>query len=121
MNNDSSQSPRRSSRIENPIVLLRAAIGLVVVFAVAGSVWLVDKAVLNPDVRAKQPGWFEGFFDMPFWLPLILTFAIGCAAVIAVYIKAARRIRAGEDLQAQGFRARKWRELEERLEATRNR
>lgn len=97
--------------------LLRAAIVTVVVFALAGTVWLVDKAVLNPEVRARKPRWFEGVFDMPFWLPLILTFAIGTAAVIFVYVRAARRLRAGEDLFGQSFRARKWRELKERQRA----
>jgi hypothetical protein len=97
--------------------LLNVAIATAVVFAIAGSVWLVDKAVLNPEVRARKPRWFEGVFDMPFWLPLILTFAIGCAAVIFVYVRAARRLRAGDDLFAESFRARKWRELEERQRA----
>jgi hypothetical protein len=103
-----------SAEPRSPLSVLRAAIAIVAVFAIAGTVWLVDKAVLNPEVRAKKPGWFEGVFNMPFWLPLILTFVIGAAAVIAVYVKAARRIRAGEDLHAQSFRQRTWDVLQER-------
>jgi len=107
--------PPETTRSErSPLPLFRAAIALVAVFALGGTVWLVDKAVLNPDVRARRPRWFEGLFDMPFWLPLILTFAIGAAAVVAVYVKAMRRLGEGEDLYANGFRERKWRELQER-------
>lgn len=105
---DNAQSIRSTLR------LLRIAIAVVVVFAVGMTAWLVDKAVGNPEVRARQPGWFEGVFNMPYWLPLILTVAIGAAAVIAVYVAAARRLGSGEDLHANSFRARKWRELEER-------
>ncbi len=89
----------------SPINLLRAAVVCVVLFAIAGTVWLVDKAVLNPDVRARQPSWFEGVFDMPFWLPLIATFLIGAAAVAFVYVKAVRRLKDGEDLFADSYRA----------------
>jgi len=106
-----------SAEPRSPLTVLRAAIAVVVAFTVAGTVWLVDKAVLNPEVRARKPGWFEGVFNMPFWLPLILTFVLGAAAVIAVYVKAARRIRAGEDLYAQSFRQRTWDSLQERKRA----
>jgi hypothetical protein len=94
--------------------LFRVAIALVVVFALGVTAWLIDTAVLNPDVRARRPGWVEGVFDIPFWLPLILTFTLGAAAVAAVFVKAAKRLRRGEDLFAQGYRERKRRELEER-------
>ena len=84
--------------------LFRAAAAVVVAFALGMTVWLVDKAVLNPDVRAKRPSWFEGAFDMPFWLPLIVTVVGGSAAVLYVYIRAARRLRDGEDIRANSFR-----------------
>lgn len=109
--------PTAHETTRSALKLLNAAIATVVVFALAGTVWLVDKAVLNPEVRARKPRWFEGVFDMPFWLPLILTFAIGAAAVIFVYVRAARRLRAGDDLFANSFRARTWRELQERKRA----
>jgi hypothetical protein len=103
-----------NSANRTPLRLLRGAIAIVVVFAIGMTAWLIDRAAANPDVRARQPGWFEGIFNMPFWLPLILTFVLGAAAVIAVYAQAARRLGRGEDLHANSFRARKWRELEER-------
>ena len=84
--------------------LFRVSSAVVVVFALGMTVWLVDKAVLNPDVRAKRPSWFEGVFDMPFWLPLILTVVLGSAAVLYVYVRASRRLRDGEDIRANSFR-----------------
>ncbi len=95
-----------------PLRLLRVAIALVVVAALGLTAWLVDKAVLNPDVRAKKPGWFEGAFDVPFWLPLVLTVVVGAAAVVAVYAKAMRRLKAGEDLYGGRLRERQRREAE---------
>ncbi|MEM1041175.1 MAG: hypothetical protein AAGI91_00955 [Bacteroidota bacterium] len=86
--------------------LLRIAAALVVVFGLGLTVWLVDKAVLNPDVRAKRPSWVEGVFDMPFWLPLVATVVGGSAAVIYVYVKAARRLKSGEDIYGNSFRER---------------
>lgn len=80
---------------------------LVVVAALGMTAWLIDKAVLNPDVRAKRPSWFDGgAFDVPFWVPLILTVVLGAAAVVYVYARAAKRLRSGEDLFANGYRER---------------
>lgn len=102
-----------------PLRLLRAAIALVLLFGVGATVWLVDKALLNPDVRAKRPSWFEGgAFDVPFWLPLILTVVLGAAAVVYVYAKAARRLKAGEDLFANSYRERVRREAEAKRTAS---
>ena len=84
--------------------LFRVAAAVVVVFALGMTAWLVDKAVLNPDVRAKRPSWFEGVFDMPFWVPLILTVVLGSAAVLYVYVRASRRLRDGENIRANSFR-----------------
>lgn len=87
--------------------LLRIAIALVVVTGLGMTAWLIDKAVLNPDVRAKRPSWFEGgVFDVPFWVPLILTFVGGAAAVVFVYARAAKRLREGEDILGNSFRDR---------------
>lgn len=102
-------SPERS-----PVRLLRAAVVAVAVFAVLGTLWLAQRAFLNPDVRARRPRWFEGTLDLPFWLPLIVTFVLGAAAVVYVYARALRRVGQGEDLFANSYRARKWRELQER-------
>lgn len=93
--------------------LLRIAMALVVVAALGMTAWLIDKAVLNPNVRAKRPSWFEGgVFDVPFWLPLILTVVLGAAAVVYVYARAAKRLRAGEDLFGQSYRDRARRNAE---------
>lgn len=90
---------------EGPLKLLRAAAALVVVVALGMTAWLVDKAVLNPDVKAKRPSWFEtGVFDVPFWLPLIVTVVGGAACVVYVYVRAARRLREGEDIFGESFR-----------------
>ncbi len=87
--------------------LLRVAAALVVLFGLGLTVWLVDKAVLNPDVRARRPGWFTGgAFDVPFWLPLIATVVGGSAAVVYVYLRAARRLKSGEDLYGNSYRER---------------
>ncbi len=99
--NDDRPEPARLLR------LLRAAAALVVLFGLGMTVWLVDKAVLNPDVRAKRPSWFDGgVFDIPFWLPLVATIVGGSAAVVYVYLRAARRLKAGEDLYANSYRER---------------
>ncbi len=88
-----------------PLKLLRAAAALVILFAIGMTVWLIDKAVLNPDVKAKRPSWFaDGVFDVPFWAPLILTILGGAACVVYVYVRAARRLRSGEDLYGNSYR-----------------
>ena len=90
---------------QGPLKLLRVAGALVVLFAVGMTAWLLDKAVLNPDVKAKRPGWFaDGVFDVPFWAPLILTIVGGAACVVYVYTRAARRLRDGEDLHGESYR-----------------
>ena len=92
---------------EDPIKLLRAATVLVVLFGLGATAWLIDQAVLNPDVKAKRPAWVEtGAFDVPFWLPLIATVVGGAACVVYVYTRAARRLRAGEDLYGNSYRER---------------
>lgn len=92
---------------EGPLRLLRIAAALVVLAALGVTAWLIDKAVLNPDVKAKRPLWVEtGAFDVPFWLPLIVTVVGGAACVVYVYARAARRLRDGEDLYGASFRDR---------------
>lgn len=90
---------------DGPLKLLRAAAALVVLVGLGVTAWLVDKAVLNPNVKAKRPSWFEtGVFDVPFWLPLIVTIVGGAACVVYVYVRAARRLREGEDLFGNSYR-----------------
>lgn len=98
----------------SPLVLLRTAIALVVLFGIGGTAWLIDKAALNPDVLARRPKWFSGAeFEVSYWLPLILTFVVGVACVVFVYAQAMRRLRAGEDLFANSYRDRQRQRLRE--------
>ncbi len=90
-----------------PLKLLRIAAALVVLFGLGMTAWLIDKAVLNPDVKAKRPSWFaDGVFDVPFWVPLIVTVVVGAACVVYVYVRAARRLQSGEDLYGSSYRDR---------------
>jgi hypothetical protein len=82
--------------------LLRAALVAVAVLGLAVGVWTVDKALENPDVRARRPGWLDAAagFDAAFWAPLFVTVVVGAGLVFAVFWRAYRRLRAGEDLYA---------------------
>lgn len=102
-----------------PVRLLRAAIAVVLLFAIGGTIWLVGTAAGNPDVRAKTPGWFEGLLSAPFWLPLTVTFLGGCLLVVWIYARAIRRLDNGEDLHDLSFRDRTRRALRQRLEEDR--
>ena len=84
--------------------LLRAALVTVVVMAAGITAWSVDKALENPDVRLKRPGWVEGgTFDFSFWTPLLVTVVVGGGLVFYVFWRAYRRLRAGEDLYARRY------------------
>ena len=67
--------------------------------------WTVAKALAHPEVRTKRPGWLEetAGFDVSFWIPLVLTLAIGGSLVMLVFMRAYRRMRAGEDLYQERF------------------
>lgn len=101
--------------------LFRIAIGTAIAFLIIGTFWMIDTAVRNPDVRARKPRWFEGFFDMPFWLPLTLTFTIGLLAVISIYVRAARRLKNGEDIFNQSYRKRTWEKLQQDMDQAKRR
>ncbi|MEM8599967.1 MAG: hypothetical protein AAGF99_08600 [Bacteroidota bacterium] len=64
--------------------------------------WVIDKAVRNPDVRTERPAWLDAAvgFDVSFWIPLALTIGVGGLLVFFVYATAIRRLLAGEDLYA---------------------
>lgn len=89
--------PRRAG-----LRLLRAALAVIAVLALGIGAWTVDKAFRNPDVRTRRPGWLEDAvgFDVSFWMPLFLTVVVGGGLVFAVFWRAYRRLRAGEDLFA---------------------
>ena len=83
----------------------RLLVGAFVVVAVlAGGIawWTVDKALGNPEVRARRPSWLNETvgFDVPFWLPLFLTVVVGAVFVLFVFWRAYRRLQAGDDLYA---------------------
>ena len=83
--------------------MLRAALGVVVGFALASGGWLLYAALTNPDVRLKRPRWVEGGFDHSFWIPVLVVTVGGAALVGAVLWKAYRRMKAGEDLYEARF------------------
>jgi hypothetical protein len=81
--------------------LLRAAMGVILAFAVFAGGWLLWAAVSNPDVRLKRPSWVEGGFDHSFWIPVLVVTLGGALLVGAVLWKAYRRLLSGEDLYGQ--------------------
>ena len=87
-----------------PALVLKGAAALTFVSGSALVVWLIDKAVRYPDVRARQFGRFGP--EAPLWIPLIVFIAIFLSAVTYIFWRAARRLEAGEDLFAQRHRRR---------------
>lgn len=61
--------------------------------------WLVYEALRHPGVQARQFGKFGP--AVPLWLPFIGFVAIGLALITYVFVRAYRRLRAGEDLYEQ--------------------
>lgn len=98
-----SDLPRSESetRRQRGLALLRIGLAVVVVFIIGGGGWIAWKAIENPDVRLKKPGWVEGAFDHSYWSPLLLGVFGGAALVGVVLWTAYRRLRDGEDLFAQ--------------------
>ncbi len=88
------------NNLRHGLRLLRVGIAIAVVLAIGLTTWIVDKALSNPDVRAKRPGWLEEAigFDVSFWAPLVLTVVVGIGLVLYVFLRAYRRISSGEDL-----------------------
>ena len=83
------------------LALLRTGLSVIVAFIVIGGGWTVWKAIENPDVRLKKPGWVDGAFDHSFWSPLLIGMIGGAILVAIVLWTAYKRLRAGEDLFAQ--------------------
>ena len=75
--------------------LVRLAIGAVVAFLVAAGGYLTWAALANPDVRLKQPRWFEGAFDHSYWIPVLVVTLGGAVLVGLVLWTAYRRLQAG--------------------------
>ena len=101
---------------ETGMRMLRAALGVVVAFVAAAGGWLAWAAATNPDVRLKQPKWFEGGFDHSFWIPVLVVTVGGAVLVGAVLWTAYRRMKAGEDLYEARFGRGVRRRGERRLE-----
>jgi hypothetical protein len=77
----------------NPALLLKSA---AVVFALIGLgivVWLADKAARHPEIRASQLG-----SEAPLWLPMIIFILVCTGAAVFLFLRAAKRTAAGEDL-----------------------
>ncbi|MDX1439075.1 MAG: hypothetical protein R3284_04145 [Rubricoccaceae bacterium] len=82
--------------------LLKAGVAISIVLAIGLLTWLIDKALDNPDVQTKSPDWLvnAGGFSTSFWVPLIATVGVGIGLVLFVFLRAAKRIREGEDIYA---------------------
>lgn len=61
-------------------------------------VWLIDKAVVHPWARIAD--------DLTFWVPFVASILIGVGALAYLFVRAAHRVEAGEDLFAERHRRR---------------
>lgn len=64
-------------------------------------VWLADKAIRYPGIRASQLG-----YSAPLWVPSILFVALFTGASVFIFERAARRVQSGEDLFSKRHRRR---------------
>jgi hypothetical protein len=83
----------------SPAALLR---GAAVVFGVLGlglTIWLIDKALRFPQVRASMLD-----YTAPLWEPAIGFVVAGTGLSIYVFVRAARRVDRGENLFAKRHR-----------------
>lgn len=73
-------------------------------FFLGGTGWILWKAIENPDVRAKRPGWVPSEIGTAaYWTPLLLTMVIGSGLVALVLWTAYRRLKHGEDLYSNRY------------------
>lgn len=73
-----------------PPLLLRTAALLVGLAGLGLLAWFFDRLVLNP--------WDRLLDELPFWIPFLITVEGGLLALGYVFLRAARRVDAGEDL-----------------------
>jgi hypothetical protein len=71
------------------------------VLGVSVAVWLLDKAIRFPQIRAEQGG-----HTAPLWIPFAVFVLVGTGLGAYVLVVGARRVQAGEDLFAQRHRRR---------------
>jgi drug/metabolite transporter (DMT)-like permease len=77
----------------NPTLMLKGAAAVFALMGLGIVVWLADKAARHPEIRASQLG-----SEAPLWLPMIV-FVLACTgAAVFLFLQAAKRTRAGEDL-----------------------
>lgn len=81
--------------------VLKGAGGLFAVLGIAFLLWVTDKWMKYPEVRATQFG-----FEAPLWPALAGFVLLATAAVITLFWTAAGRVERGEDLFAQRHRRR---------------
>lgn len=81
--------------------LLQAGAALFLLIGTGVSAWLIDKAVRYPEIHASQLG-----NEAPLWIPSLL-FVVACtAAACYLFLRAARRVRSGENLFGKRHRRR---------------
>ena len=86
----------------SPATLLRGAATGIIVAGLGVAAWLADKALRHPEIRARQFG-----YDAPLWIPFAL-FVLVCVGLVAgLFVRAARRVEAGEDLFEKRHRRRR--------------
>lgn len=90
---------------ESPATAARLLKGAALVFAGLGGaflVWVGDKWINHPEVRASQFG-----FEAPLWPALGGFVLVAIVTVVGLFWTAARRVSEGEDLFAQRHRRRR--------------
>ncbi|MEM1125322.1 MAG: hypothetical protein AAGI71_01630 [Bacteroidota bacterium] len=91
-------SPTSDTKAAGAALLLRSASALMGVVSLGLVTWVIDKAYLRPWERVAN--------DLGFWIPFTVTVVVGGAGLIVVFLRAARRVQAGEDLFARRHRRR---------------
>lgn len=86
---------------DRPALYLKGGAVLFFMIGAGIIVWLADKAVRFPEVKASQLG-----YTAPLWIPSIAFVAVCTMAAVYIFWRAARRVGAGEDLYAQRHRRR---------------
>lgn len=86
---------------DRPATLLRTGAGVIGALGLTIMIWLADKAIRFPGIRAAQ---FEN--DAPLWLPMIAFVALCTAGMCYVFIRAARRMDAGEEVYENRYHRR---------------
>lgn len=92
---------REANQSSTPARLLKGAAGVFAVLGIGFLLWVIDKWIKHPDVRATQFG-----FEAPLWPALGGFVLLAIGAVVSLFWKAAGRVERGEDLFAQRHRRR---------------